>query len=372
MKVLSIVLLIGGLTLNSAQDLVYGDCSDVYSQDSNNCEASCGQCFNPTGRSTTEDVDVVLCSADGSPGYYCNPEGGVFACMDWTFGSSKIKRQEEMFNSRVFGGDSSKHVWFGVGTFGTEDDVMRGLGNCYRMRVRDTECGDINSGELLERDIIAQAINTGSDVSNVQFDLQIGNGGTGAFNNCAGKSWSMFPGEFTTDIWGAVYGGCDYRDSSEGSPSCDNLPPLPQDGLNMEMAEDNLIDLCKYSFDKRVRKGPQNPTIVDMARVECPVELVEMTQIKRKDDPSTYEIEEANRPPAYQNGAEIEPCHCSCGSSDCKYCLTRMMDCRKPSAGFIDNLKPELMEDGLAVVQPCTGDGYTRVDVKCGCMDCYC
>ena len=24
------------------------------------------------------------------------------------------------------------------------------------------------------------------------------------------------------------------------------------------------------------------------------------------------------------------------------------------------------------VVQPCTGDGYTRVDVKCGCMDCYC
>ena len=24
-------------------------------------------------------------------GYYCNPEGGVFACMDWTFGSSKIK-----------------------------------------------------------------------------------------------------------------------------------------------------------------------------------------------------------------------------------------------------------------------------------------
>ena len=24
------------------------------------------------------------------------------------------------------------------------------------------------------------------------------------------------------------------------------------------------------------------------------------------------------------------------------------------------------------VVQPCTQDGYTRVDVKCGCADCYC
>ena len=49
-----------------------------------------------------------------------------------------------------------------------------------------------------------------------------------------------------------------------------------------------------------------------------------------------------------------------------------MMDCRKPSAGFIDNLKPDLLKDGMKVVQPCTGDGYTRIDVKCGCMDCYC
>ena len=26
----------------------------------------------------------------------------------------------------------------------------------------------------------------------------------------------------------------------------------------------------------------------------------------------------------------------------------------------------------VQVVQPCTQDGYTRVDVKCGCYDCYC
>jgi hypothetical protein len=64
--------------------------------------------------------------------------------------------------------------------------------------------------------------------------FQIGNGGTGAFNNCAGKvwllrpikyakttfetvckissqAWSMFPGAFDPSIWGAVYGGCNYR-----------------------------------------------------------------------------------------------------------------------------------------------------------------
>ncbi len=51
-----------------------------------------------------------------------------------------------------------------------------------------------------------------------------------------------------------------------------------------------------------------------------------------------------------------------------------MMDCRKPSSGFIDNMQEELLEDGtgMKVAQPCTNDGYTRVDVKCGCMDCYC
>ena len=36
--------------------------------------------------------------------------------------------------------------------------------------------------------------------------------------------------------------------------------------------------LFRYSFDKRVRKGADNPTIVDMARVKCPAELVELTQ----------------------------------------------------------------------------------------------
>ena len=38
--------------------------------------------------------------------------------------------------------------------------------------------------------------------------------------------------------------------------------------------------LFRYSFDKRVRKGADNPTIVDMARVKCPAELVELTQVR--------------------------------------------------------------------------------------------
>ena len=34
-------------------------------------------------------------------GYYCDAEGGSFACMDWTFGSAKLKEAEETFSKRV-------------------------------------------------------------------------------------------------------------------------------------------------------------------------------------------------------------------------------------------------------------------------------
>ena len=72
----------------------------------------------------------------------------------------------------------------------------------------------------------------------------------------------------------------------------------------MNNAGDNLVDLCKWSFDAGLRgvggTGSSNPTIVDMARVQCPEELVDLTQIKRTDDPDTFVIMEENRPVEYQ------------------------------------------------------------------------
>merc|ERR1711907_799419 len=63
--------------------------------------------------------------------------------------------------------------------------------------------------EGVARDIIAQSINTGSDVSGNQFDLQVGDGGAGLFNACAGGTSpgknSMFSG--SKDAWGHQYGG---------------------------------------------------------------------------------------------------------------------------------------------------------------------
>ena len=67
------------------------------------------------------------------------------------------------------------------------------------------------------------------------------------------------------------------------------------------------LTLYRYSFDKRVRMGADNPTIADMARVKCPPELVELTQVQRADDPDTYEIMEENRPSAYQGRSRVSP-----------------------------------------------------------------
>ena len=105
---------------SSAQNVV-GDCADVYDSGTGYCQVphlnftsaavvyirrfsnqgGCGDCFNGNGRSSNDKFNVVKCPIEDPTGYYCNPEGESFACMDWTFGSSKIKQAEDAFNQRV-------------------------------------------------------------------------------------------------------------------------------------------------------------------------------------------------------------------------------------------------------------------------------
>jgi len=292
----------------------------------------------------------------GQSGYYCPPDpndakGGdaAFACMDWTFGSTAMLRAEASFKSRT-----GEDTYLGVGTWGSAE----GLGACYRMKV-----------DGVDKDIIGQSLNTGHDVAGNQFDLQIGAGGAGAFNTCAGGPGSMFPG--SREPWGCQYGGVDSRED------CAKLPPYPQDDQAMKKAGDSLVKLCEYSFDKKVRvsgaplgnKCGFNPTILDAARVKCPKELVELTQIQRTDDPANYKAPSA---PGFPNLDKKHSCKSQTPGSGVAYCLTRMMDCRKPSGGFKDNVKTGLMVPGKKLVQICAVDGYTRFNVACGCKGCYC
>merc|ERR1711920_673349 len=147
------------------------------------------------------------------------------------------------------------------------------------------------------------------------------------------------------------------------------------------MGGDSLIKLCEYGWDKQVRLSgagkpagacKYNPTLLDVARVRCPAELVNLTQIQRADDPDSYTATEGSRPRGFPNLDKKHVCRAQDPGAGVEYCLTRMMDCRKPSGGFKDNIRPELMVDGKRLVQPCTSDGYTRINVQCGCNGCWC
>jgi len=284
-----------------------------------------------------------------SPGYFCpsdQPPAGAsmaFACMDWTFGSKAQLAAEAAYNARSGGAP----VYFGVGTYGTSSDPQRGLGMCVQMDV-----------EGVDRPILAQSINTGSDVSGNQFDLQIGAGGAGIFNTCAGGSTSMYEG--STAAWGHQYGGVDHR------AQCSGLPPYPRAAAAMRAAGDSLVALCEYGFDHGVRgEGGGNPSILSIARVACPAELVELTQLRRSDEPTASELMVRRLSAAHK-------CRAGQPGATLAWCLTRMMDCRKPSGAFKDNVEKALVVEGQRLVQPCAADGYTRIDVQCGCYDCYC
>jgi hypothetical protein len=83
------------------------------------------------------------------------------------------------------------------------------------------------------------------------------------------------------------------------------LPEYPQN-KSSKYNYDNLQDLCNYSFEKKVRgANGSNPTILDLARIECPTQLYNFTQIKRSDDPSGFSFADGIRPKGFPNSDVI-------------------------------------------------------------------
>eukprot|EP01059_Diplonema_ambulator_P011871 TRINITY_DN2193_c0_g2_i1.p1 TRINITY_DN2193_c0_g2~~TRINITY_DN2193_c0_g2_i1.p1 ORF type:complete len:334 (+),score=36.11 TRINITY_DN2193_c0_g2_i1:87-1088(+) len=328
-------ILFSAVLLPAALPQDVGNCTVYNKTPYTECPQNCGSCFNPGGR------PGVLCQEGTTTGYLC--QESAYACMDWTFGSMYMQEAEARFLK-----DENISVYFGVGSFGSADP-MGGLGMCLRLTV-----------EGVDRDLVVQSINTGGDVQGNQFDMQVGDGGFGANNKCAGSSNSMYPGPTTP--WGDMYGGVPNRSL------CDGLPRYPTIPGPMQAAGDDLITLCQYSFDKNVRIPPpsiSNPTIRNMRRVKCPPALTNATWLERMDDPESYE-----GPPL--PGFPNTNVACQAMQWDLSYCLTRMMDCCKPSAAWRNNVASNLTKPGRRVVQTCASDGYTRIDVQCGCFDCDC
>jgi len=108
------------------------------------------------------------------------------------------------------------------------------------------------SGPVIGKELIVQVTNTGGDLGNNHFDLQMPGGGVGIFDGCS----SQFPGSYS---WGQRYGGISQRSE------CANLPAVLQAG-------------CYWRFDWF--QNADNPQM-SFKQVACPSALTANTQCIR-------------------------------------------------------------------------------------------
>jgi len=101
------------------------------------------------------------------------------------------------------------------------------------------------SGPVVGQKMVVQVTNSGSDLSNNHFDLQIPGGGVGIFNGCQSQ-WGA-----PADGWGARYGGV------SSASDCATLPAQLQAG-------------CNFRFGWF--KNADNPSMT-FKSVTCPTEI---------------------------------------------------------------------------------------------------
>jgi hypothetical protein len=94
-----------------------------------------------------------------------------------------------------------------------------------------------------------------------------------------------------------------------------------------------------------------------------------MTQAQRSDEPATHLHTIQHKVLGFPN--VDHKCNAQTPGQGAAYCLTRMMDCRKPSGAFKDNVQAKYMVQARRLVQTCLADGCTwpplqpRTDGQC-------
>jgi len=128
---------------------------------------------------------------------------------------------------------------------------------CYELYFtgEDNQGGD-SARSITGKRFVVQATNTGGDLGENHFDLQLPGGGLGIFDGCT-KQYNT-----PTTGWGKQYGGVSTTEQ------CDNLPVVLREG-------------CKFRFG--FLGGADNP-VIKLRRVQCPDEITTKTNCKRNDD----------------------------------------------------------------------------------------
>jgi hypothetical protein len=161
----------------------------------------------------------------------------------------------------------------------------------------------------------------------------------------------MFP--TGDEAWGDLAHGWTHRDQ------CSALPKYPMCGKS---EEDNLQDLCEWTFDFGLKeqsasgKAKAYPIIKNACQVTCPWQLWQSTSLHRSDEPSINDFQCSESKSVYRSDLS--------GGTDPYQYLKGIMDCGKPFYASASNL-PTLgasFYSGHNLVIPCRRDGYQRVN----------
>lgn len=125
---------------------------------------------------------------------------------------------------------------------------------CYELEFLDYSIGASSyQGQLEGKKMVVQVTNTGSDLGQKHFDIQIPGGGFGIFNACVGPENDIpFYQTGSESDWGQRYGGVN------SDTQCANIPQNVQDG-------------CNWRFNDFLNSD--NPAVKYRA-VRCPDSLV--------------------------------------------------------------------------------------------------
>ena len=134
---------------------------------------------------------------------------------------------------------------------------------CYEMRFTSTSLSSSNKRMVL------QVTNSGSDLGDVHFDIQLPGGGFGIFNGCSGQAPNG-QGQFNQpeSAWGARYGGVSSISACSGLPS-------------------ELRSGCEFRFGWF--ENADNPA-AEVRRVRCPNAIIDITGSRRDDDNNYPEV----------------------------------------------------------------------------------
>lgn len=130
------------------------------------------------------------------------------------------------------------------------------------------------SGAVAGKKMVVQATNTGGDLGNNHFDLQMPGGGVGLFNGCTAEFGAPSTG------WGAQYGGISSRSQ------CDSFPAKLKAGCYWRVRQQRdkpIGDEMKADTTQQFDwfKNADNPDATFKA-VTCPSALTDKTGCKRK------------------------------------------------------------------------------------------